>query len=30
MDYNNIIHTAYQEYLKKMEGKLDKENKICY
>ena len=26
MDYNNIIHTAYQEYLKKMEGKLDKPN----
>ena len=27
MDYNNIIHTAYQEYLKKMEGKLDKKTK---
>ena len=27
MDYNNIIHTAYREYLKKMEGKLDKKTK---
>ena len=27
MDYNNIIHTAYQEYLKKMEGKLEKKTK---
>ena len=27
MDYNNIIHTAYQEYLKKMDTKLDKKTK---
>lgn len=28
MDYNNLIHTAYQEYLKKMENKLS--NKSLY
>jgi len=27
MDYNNLIHTAYYEYLKKMDGKLSKKTK---
>ena len=27
MDYNNIIHTAYKEYLKKMEDKLENKTK---